>query len=64
MGSDKYRNKYIASKVNEWVKDLRILPDIANTQPQAAYSVFVTRCLYQEKHINLSSKEHQYGFDK
>ena len=42
LGSTKYNEEYLSSKVNEWIAQLRILSQIARTQPQAAYSAFTT----------------------
>ena len=50
LESDKYKDEYLASKVNEWVKDLGILLDIAKTQPQAAHSALIARFLHKVTH--------------
>ena len=42
LGSTKYKEEYLSSKVDEWIAQLRILSQIARTQPQAAYSAFIT----------------------
>ena len=42
MGSTKYKEEYLSSKVDEWIAQLRILSQIVRTQPQAAYSAFNT----------------------
>ena len=42
LGSTKYEEEYLSSKVDEWIAQLRILSQIARTQPQAAYSAFIT----------------------
>ena len=43
IGSDIYKDKYLASKVEEWVKELRIFSELTKTQQTAAYSAFITR---------------------
>ena len=50
LESDKYKDEYLAFKVNEWVKGLGILLDIAKTQPQAAYSALIARFLHKLTH--------------
>ena len=42
LGSTKYKEEYLSSKVDEWITQPRILSQIAKIQPQAAYSVFIT----------------------
>ena len=42
LGSTKYKEEYISSKVDQWIVQLRSLSQIAKTQPQAAYSAFIT----------------------
>ena len=41
-GSTKYKEEYLSSKVDEWIAQLRIILQIARTQPQAAYNAFIT----------------------
>ena len=42
MGSDKYKDEYLASKVDEWVRELEVLLEITKTQLQAVYCGFIT----------------------
>ena len=42
LGSKKYKEECLSSKVDEWIAQLQILSQIARTQPQAAYSAFIT----------------------
>ena len=40
IGSENYREKYCGELVNNWVKQLKNLCDVAVTQPQAAYTAY------------------------
>ena len=40
VGSEEYKKEYCEEKVNNWVKELTILCEIAETQPQSAYAAF------------------------
>ena len=40
IGSESYKNEYCNDIVNGWVKELSTLCEIAEVQPQAAYTVF------------------------
>jgi hypothetical protein len=40
IGSAEYKKEYCEDKVNNWVKELTILCEIAETQPQSAYAAF------------------------
>ena len=42
LGSKKYKEECLSLKVDEWIAQLQILSQIARTQPQAAYSAFIT----------------------
>ena len=42
LGSTKYKEEYLSSKVDEWIAQLRILSQIARTQTQAEYRAFIT----------------------
>ena len=35
LGSTKYKEEYLSSKVDEWIAQLRILSQLARAQPQA-----------------------------
>ena len=43
LGSDKYKDEYVAFKVDWMGQELDILLEIAKTQPQSAYSFFYHR---------------------
>ena len=47
LGSTKYKEEYLSSKVDEWIAQPQILSQIAKTQPQAAYSAFITVFQYK-----------------
>ena len=40
IGSAEYKKEYCEEKVNNWVKELTTLCEIAETQPQSAYAAF------------------------
>ena len=40
IGSDDFKNHYVSSKVNNWIKDLEQLAEIAMEEPQAALSAY------------------------
>ena len=42
IGSTTYRDTYVSDKVNQWCNEIRLLSRIANIEPQAAYSCFVS----------------------
>ena len=41
LGSKQYEEQFVQGKVNEWIKEVCKLSDIAQTEPHAAYSAFV-----------------------
>ena len=41
VGSSDYRDEYVSERVKEWITEIKILSDIAKSQPHAAYSAFV-----------------------
>ena len=41
IGTNDYREEYIREKIDNWRSELKILVEIANTEPQAAYSCYV-----------------------
>ena len=41
VGSSNYRDEYVSERVKEWITEIKILSDIAKSQPHAAYSAFV-----------------------
>ena len=40
IGTEEFKKKYMEEKVNEWVKEVEVLADIAKTEPHAAYSAY------------------------
>ncbi len=40
IGSDTYVNEYVSGKVFQWSKELKLLSEIAASQPHAAFSAF------------------------
>ena len=42
IGSNEYRKEYLKDLVNDWKNELVLLSSIADSQPQAAYSAFVS----------------------
>ena len=42
IGSNKYREEYVKVLINDWNNQLALLPPIAESQPQTAYSAFVS----------------------
>ena len=41
MGSQDFKKEYISEKVEQWMKEIEKLAEIAESQPQAAYSAYV-----------------------
>ena len=42
IGSISYKKQYVNNKVENWINEIRILSQIAKTEPQAAYSCFTS----------------------
>ena len=42
LGTHEYKEEYLATKVDGWIEEIKILSEIAKSQPQAAYSYFIT----------------------
>ena len=40
IGSENYKNEYCEEIVQNWISQLKVLCEIAETQPQAAYTAF------------------------
>ena len=40
IGTEKFKEDYIKGKVEKWVKDVEVVAEIANDEPQIAYSSF------------------------
>ena len=41
LGSASFRKSFMQEKVDEWVNEIRVLSQIAKTEPQAAYAAFI-----------------------
>ena len=41
IGSQAYKQEFVNSIVDKWIRELRVLTEIAETQPQAAYSAYI-----------------------
>ena len=41
IGSMEFRESYVANKVKTWIEEIRVLAEIALTQPHAIYAAFV-----------------------
>ena len=41
LGSQDFKKEYISEKVEQWMKEIEKLSEIAESQPQAAYSAYV-----------------------
>ena len=41
IGSETFKQKYVQEKIDQWIKELRVLCKIAWCEPQAAYSGFI-----------------------
>ena len=42
LGNTGVKDQYIADKVQGWCKDIKMLADIAESEPQAAYSAYIS----------------------
>ena len=40
IGQEEFKNQYVSSKIDKWVKDLKELAKIAEVEPQAALSAY------------------------
>ena len=40
IGSNSYKKQYCEEKINDWLNELKVLCEIADVHPQAAYSAF------------------------
>ena len=47
IGSADFIGEFVTDKTNSWCKQLRLLADVANTQPHAAYTVFIHGFLHK-----------------
>ncbi|MCH2405735.1 MAG: hypothetical protein MK200_06040, partial [Nitrosopumilus sp.] len=41
IGSDEFKEEYIAEKIDKWILEIEILADIALIEPHAAYAAFI-----------------------
>ena len=65
IGSCKYRREYVQNKINEPINTLKVLSMIAKTEPQAAYSCFITAFKHKPSYImraipNISDQLNQH----
>ena len=42
IGTLSYKNQYMEEKINTWIDEIRVLIKIAKTEPQAAFSCFIS----------------------
>ena len=42
VGNTKFKEEYINEKIKVWIQEIRMLSEIAKTEPQASYSCFVS----------------------
>ena len=47
IGSVQYREEYVKEKVENWVSEIETLAKIAVSQPQAAYSAFISGYMHK-----------------
>ena len=63
LGSHEYKEEYLATKFDGWIEEIKILSEIAKSQPQAAYSCFITgfrhKVTYYMRTINGASNQLQ-----
>ena len=48
IGDDEFRKEYCQTKVNNWIKEVSLMAEIATIEPQAVYSCYVSG--YQSKY--------------
>ena len=51
IGSSKYKREYVQNKIGELVNEIKVLSIIAKTEPQAAYSCFITAFKHKPSYI-------------
>ena len=54
LGNTGARDQYIADEVQGWCEDIKMLADIAESEPQAAYSAYMIH-LWHPRQIELCS---------
>ena len=42
IGSSEYKREYVQNKIDDLINEIKVLSMIAKTEPQAAYSCFIT----------------------
>ena len=50
-GSSKYKREYVQNKIDELINEIKVLLMIAKTEPQAAYSCFITAFRHKPSYI-------------
>ena len=51
LGSTGVKDQYIADKVHGWCEDINMLADIADSEPQAAYSAYISGIQHRWKFV-------------
>ena len=51
IGSSKYKREYVQNKIDEIINEIKVLSMIAKTEPQAAYSCFITAFKHKPSYI-------------
>ena len=51
IGSSKYKREYVQNKIDELINKIKVLSMIAKTEPQAAYSSFITAFKHKPSYI-------------
>ena len=51
IGSFKYKREYVQNKIDELINEIKVLSMIAKTEPQAAYSYFITAFEHKPSYI-------------
>ena len=51
LGNTGVKDQYIADKVQGWCKDIKMLADIAESEPQAAYSAYISGIQHRWKFV-------------
>ena len=51
IGSSKYKREYVQNKIDELINEIKVLSMIAKTEPQAAYSCFITAFKHKPSYI-------------
>jgi len=49
LGNTEVKEQYVTKKVDEWCKDIKMLADIADSEPQAAYSAYISSIQHRWK---------------